>query len=88
MFEKGESAKKLANDYGIGFQTVRDIKKNKEKLMEFTRNCQFYDWCDEWREQREEEIRYVEREDTRVRHATTLQCVGILLDYVEQWDFN
>ena len=37
---------------------------------------------------REEEIRYVEREDTHVRHATTLQCVGSLLDYVEQWDFN
>ena len=38
----------------------------------------------------EEEIRYEEREDTRVRHAMTLQCVGSLLhlDYVEQWDFN
>ena len=36
----------------------------------------------------EEEIQYVEREDTRVRHATTLQCVGSLLHYVEQWDFN
>ena len=36
----------------------------------------------------EEEIRYVEREDTRVWHATTLQYVGSLLDYVEQWDFN
>ena len=47
MFEKGESVKKFANDYGIGFQTVRDIKKNKEKLIEFTRNCQFNDWCDE-----------------------------------------
>ena len=32
----------------------------------------------------------VEREDTCVRHAMTLQCVGSLLDldYVEQWDFN
>ena len=47
MFEKGESVKKLANDYGIGSQTVRDTKKNKEKLIEFTRNCQFNDWCDE-----------------------------------------
>ena len=47
MFEKGESVKKLANDYGIGFQTVRDTKKNKEKIIEFTRNCQFNDWCDE-----------------------------------------
>ena len=38
----------------------------------------------------EEEIWYVEREDTRVRHATTLQCIASLLDldYVEQWDFN
>ena len=36
----------------------------------------------------EEEIWYVEREDTRVRHAMTLQCVGSLLDYVEQWDIN
>ena len=25
----------------------------------------------------EEEIRYVEREDTHVRHATTLQCAGM-----------
>ena len=47
MFEEGESVKKLANDYGIGVQTVRDIEKNKEKLIEFTRNCQFNDWCDE-----------------------------------------
>ena len=47
MFEKGKSMKKLANDYGIGVQTVRDIKKNKEKPMEFTRNCQFNDWCGE-----------------------------------------
>ena len=31
-FEKGESLKKLANDYGIGVQTVRNIKINKEKL--------------------------------------------------------
>ena len=39
---------------------------------------------------REEEIWYIEREDTRVRHATTLQYVGSLLnlDYAEQWDFN
>ena len=30
MFEKGESVKKLANDYGIGFQTetLKRIKKN------------------------------------------------------------
>ena len=27
-FEKAESVKKLENDYGIGVQTVRDIKKN------------------------------------------------------------
>ena len=52
MFEKGESMKKLVHDYGIGFQTVRDIKKTKEKLIEFTRNCQFNNWCDECREQR------------------------------------
>ena len=34
----------------------------------------------------EEEMRYVEREDTHVWHATILQCVGSLLDlgYVEQ----
>ena len=51
IFQKGESVKKLANDYGIGFQTVRDTKKNKEKLIEFTRNYQFNDWCGEWREQ-------------------------------------
>ena len=38
-FENGEFVKKLANDYGIGVQTVRDIKKNKEKLIELTRNC-------------------------------------------------
>ena len=38
----------------------------------------------------EDEIRYIERQDTRVRHVTTLQCVGSLLDlgYLEQWDFN
>ena len=38
----------------------------------------------------EEEIRYIEREDTCVWHATTLQFVGSLLDldYVEQRDFN
>ena len=45
MFEKGESVKKLANDYGIGVQTVRGIKKNREKLIEFNRNYQFNDWC-------------------------------------------
>ena len=33
MFKKGKSVKKLANDYGIGFQRVRDTKKNKEKLI-------------------------------------------------------
>ena len=33
MFEKGESLKKLANDYGTGFQTFGDTKKNKEKLI-------------------------------------------------------
>ena len=38
-FEKGESAKKLSSDYGIGVQTVRDIKNNKEKILEFTKNC-------------------------------------------------
>ena len=43
MFEKGESMKKYANNYGIGVQTVRDIKKNKRKLIEFTRNCPFND---------------------------------------------
>lgn len=35
----GESAKKLANDYKIGVQTVRDIKKNEEKIITFTRDC-------------------------------------------------
>ena len=36
----------------------------------------------------EEEIRYIEREDTRVWLAMSLQSVGSVLDYVEQWDFN
>ncbi|KAG8235509.1 hypothetical protein J437_LFUL015743 [Ladona fulva] len=35
-FEKGEPAAKLAKEYGIGEQTVRDIKKNKNKLIEFS----------------------------------------------------
>jgi len=38
-FEKGESATKLAEKYGIGVQTVRDINKNKRKLEEFARDC-------------------------------------------------
>ena len=58
-FEKGESVKKLANDYGIGVQTVRDIKTNKEKLTEFTRNCQFNDWCENEGSSGEEEIWYL-----------------------------
>lgn len=32
--EQGETAAKLALDFGIGVQTVRDIKKCKEKLIE------------------------------------------------------
>jgi DNA invertase Pin-like site-specific DNA recombinase len=38
-FENGESATKLAKDYGIGIQTIRDIKNNKMQLMEFVRDC-------------------------------------------------
>ena len=57
-FEKGESMKKLANDYEIGVQTVRDIKKNKE-LIKFTRNCQFNDWWVNEGINGEEEIRYL-----------------------------
>jgi hypothetical protein len=30
-FESGKSATKLAKDYGIGIQTVRDIKNNNMK---------------------------------------------------------
>ncbi|GBM66849.1 Jerky -like [Araneus ventricosus] len=37
--DNGESARKLAKDYQIGVQTVRDIKNNKEKLITFTRDC-------------------------------------------------
>lgn len=38
-YEKGESTSKLAKEYGVGTQTVRDIIKKKRKLEEFTRNC-------------------------------------------------
>ncbi|XP_017773308.1 PREDICTED: tigger transposable element-derived protein 2 [Nicrophorus vespilloides] len=38
-FESGESTTKLANEYCIGTQTVRDINKNKAKLLEFSNNC-------------------------------------------------
>jgi hypothetical protein len=37
-FENDESATKLAKDYGIGMQTVHDIKNNKMKSMEFVRD--------------------------------------------------
>ena len=30
MFEKGKSVKKLANDYGLGFQTVETLKRIKK----------------------------------------------------------
>lgn len=33
--EKGQSVKVLANDYGIGEQTVRDLKKKKSELLSF-----------------------------------------------------
>jgi hypothetical protein len=38
-YEKGESAIKLAKGYGIGIQTVRDIKNNKIMSMGFVRDC-------------------------------------------------
>ena len=81
MLEKSESVKKLANDYGIGSQTVRDTKKNKEKLIKFTRNCPFNDWCGEWRgmQGKRDTVR-------RKRRCTSAACID--LDYVEQWDFN
>jgi hypothetical protein len=37
-FESGKSVTKLAKDYGIRMQTIRDIKNNKIKLMEFVRD--------------------------------------------------
>ena len=37
--EKGESARKLALELDIGIQTVRDFKKQKQKLVEFTHDC-------------------------------------------------
>lgn len=37
--ERGESFAKLAADFGIGIQTVRDIKNNKAKLLDFVKNC-------------------------------------------------
>lgn len=39
-FEKGESTTELAQDYGIGVQTVRDIRKNKTKFEEFVGDCE------------------------------------------------
>lgn len=33
--EKGESANRIASDYSVGVQTVRDIKNNKAKIQEF-----------------------------------------------------
>jgi hypothetical protein len=38
-FENREFATKLAKDYGIGIQTIRDIKNNKMKLTEFVKDC-------------------------------------------------
>jgi hypothetical protein len=38
-FENGESAIKLAKDYGIQIQTIHDIKNNKMKFMKFVRDC-------------------------------------------------
>ena len=37
--EKGESAQKLALELDVGIQTIRDFKKQKQKLIEFTRDC-------------------------------------------------
>ena len=37
--EKGESAQKLALELDVFIQTIRDFKKQKQKLMEFTRDC-------------------------------------------------
>ena len=88
-FEKGESVKKLANDYGIGVQTVIDIKKNKEKLIEFSRNCQFNDWqVNEGIRGEEEWYGTCRKRRYMCAACYDLQCVGTLLDCVEQWDFN
>lgn len=38
-YETGTSATKLAKEYCIGVQTVRDISKNKSKLEKFARDC-------------------------------------------------
>lgn len=34
-FEKGQSARALSTEYGIGYTTVIDLKKQKEKLLKF-----------------------------------------------------
>jgi hypothetical protein len=38
-FENGELVTKSDKHYGIGNQTIYDIKNNKMKSMEFVRNC-------------------------------------------------
>jgi Mor family transcriptional regulator len=38
-FDNGESVTKLTKDYGLGIQTVCDVKNNSMKLMEFVRDC-------------------------------------------------
>ena len=38
-FENGESTLRLAEEYGIGAQTVRDVIRQKNKLEAFTRDC-------------------------------------------------
>lgn len=37
-FERGESASKLSNEFNIGIQTVRDLKKQKSQLLSFAAN--------------------------------------------------
>uniref|UniRef100_A0A182QDM1 HTH CENPB-type domain-containing protein n=1 Tax=Anopheles farauti TaxID=69004 RepID=A0A182QDM1_9DIPT len=42
-YEKGETAQGLSKEYHIGLQTVRDIIKQKEKILMFIQNCDTYD---------------------------------------------
>ena len=37
--KKGEPAQKLALELDVGTQTIRDFKKEKQKLIEFTCVC-------------------------------------------------
>jgi hypothetical protein len=38
-FVNDDLATKLARDYGIGIQTIPEIKKNGMKFMEFVKHC-------------------------------------------------